>query len=163
MKYTIIPVFVLVIVTCIFASGCTSAPGPAPAATPAAAPATTATPAVTVTVTTAGTNAVLDNGPVQFLPSAQAVNLDLTKDRPSSELHLLYQGGPGDIFTQKIVMRVYSSGNVYQEYVMSDGQKPVPGDEIVATGTRGGDRCVVYVYSAGTGYKVIDEVVYSAM
>ncbi|MGB7789271.1 hypothetical protein [Methanoregula sp.] len=163
MKYTIIPVFVLVIVICIFASGCTSAPGPAPAATRAAAPATTATPAVTVTATLAGTDAMQDNGPVRFLPSAQQVNLDLTKDRPTSELHLLYQGGPGDVFTQKIVMRVYSSGNVYQEYVMSDGQKPVPGDEIVATGTRGGDRCVVYVYSAGTGYKVIDEVVYSAM
>ena len=97
------------------------------------------------------------------MPPAQEVNLLLTKDRPTSELHLLYQGGPGDVFTQKIVMRVYTSNTSWQEYVMSDGRKPIPGDEIVAPGTRLGDRCAVYVYSAGTRYKVIDERVYSPL
>jgi hypothetical protein len=96
------------------------------------------------------------------MPSAQQVNLLLTKDRPTSELHLLYQGGPGDIFTQKIVMQVYTSNTTYQEFVMSGGEKPIPNDEIVAPGTRGGDRCVVFVYSAGTRYKVMDEQVFAA-
>jgi hypothetical protein len=91
------------------------------------------------------------------MPGPQQVNLELTKDRPTSEIHLSYQGGPGDVFTQKIVLRVYSSATAYQEYVMSDGRKPIPGNEIVAPGTRGSDRCVVFVTSGGYVYKVLDQ------
>jgi hypothetical protein len=100
---------------------------------------------------------------VETLPSAQQVNLLLTKDRPTAQLSLLYQGGPGDKVTNKIVMRVYTASGTYTEYVMNDGKKPIPGNEILAPGTRGteGDRCVVWVYSAGTPYKVIDEKVYT--
>jgi hypothetical protein len=104
-----------------------------------------------------------DAGPVQQPPAAQQVNLVLTKDRPTSELHLLYQGGPGEIQTQKISMGVYSADGTVTEYVMNSGQKPIPGNEIVAPGTHGGDRCVVFVTTAGTRYKVIDEKVYSDM
>ena len=60
-------------------------------------------------------------------------------------------------------MRVYTSDGVYQEYLMSNGKKPIAGDEIIAPGTRGGDRCEVFVISAGTRYKVMDEPVYGGM
>jgi hypothetical protein len=100
---------------------------------------------------------------VQTLPSERQVNLVLTKDRPTSEIHLLYQGGPGEIYTNRVMMRVYSSDTVYQEYIMSNGRKPIPGDEIVAPGTRSGDRCEVFVISAGTRYKVMDEPVFGGM
>jgi hypothetical protein len=42
---------------------------------------------------------------------------------------------------------------------MSKGRKPAAGDEIIAPGTRGKDRCEVFVISAGARYKVIDEEV----
>jgi hypothetical protein len=60
-------------------------------------------------------------------------------------------------------MRVYTSETEYTEYIMSEGRKPVPGDEIIAPGTRGGDRCEVFVISAGTRYKVMDKLVYAGM
>jgi hypothetical protein len=125
-------------------------------------PAPVATTAL-VTVTATPTVADQDAGPVRQPPSAQQVNLLLTKDRPTSELHLLYQGGPGDVFTQKITMRVYNADGSVEDYAMSSGQKPVPGDEIVAPGTHGGDRCVVYLTTAGSVYKVIDEKVFANM
>jgi hypothetical protein len=160
MQHAILPVILLVLFAGIVSAGCDSVFGPPPVpvtpviTTPAAtAVAATASPAVTV---------IPDAGPVQQPPPARQVNLLLTKDRPTSELHLLYQGGPGDIFTQKITMRVYNADGSVQDYAMRSGQKPVPGDEIVAPGTRGGDRCVVYLTSSGTVYKVIDEKVYAA-
>jgi hypothetical protein len=97
------------------------------------------------------------------LPAERQVNLLLTKDRPTSEIHLLFQGGPGEIYVTRIIMRVYTSDVAYQEYIMSKGSKPIPGDEIVAPGTRSGDRCEVFVISAGSRYKVIDERVYGGM
>jgi hypothetical protein len=81
----------------------------------------------------------------------------LSKDRPTSEIHLLYQGGPGEIFVDAILMRVYTSESVFREYAMSNGRKPLKGDEIVAPGRRGNDRCEVFVISSGTRYKVLDE------
>ena len=101
--------------------------------------------------------------PVQILPAERQVNLVLTKDRPTSEIHLLFQGGPGEIYVTRVMMRVYTSETAYQEYIMSKGSKPIPGDEIIAPGTRSGDRCEVFVISAGTRYKVMDEPVYGGM
>ncbi len=97
------------------------------------------------------------------MPEQQKVNLVLTKDRPTSEIHLLYQGGPGDLSVNRIMMRVYSTEGVYHEYIMSNGRKPLPGDEIIVPGTRSGDRCEVFVISAGTRFKVMDERVYGGM
>ena len=54
-------------------------------------------------------------------------------------------------------MRVYSSDTAYQEFEMSDGKKPLPGDEIVVPGTRGKDRCEVFVVAGGIRYKVLDD------
>jgi hypothetical protein len=101
------------------------------------------------------------DGPINLPPTAQQVNLELTKDRPTSELHLLYQGGPGEIQAQKITMRVYTADGTSMDYLMNDGQKPIPGNEIVAPGTHGGDRCVVFLTTGGVTYKIMDKKVYS--
>jgi hypothetical protein len=162
MKLTAIPVLALMMVLCVLASGCTS--GTAPASTPVPSPASTPAPATTVIPATAAPVATATDagdGPINLPPTAQQVNLELTKDRPTSELHLLFQGGPGERFAQKITMRVYSADNTFTDYMMSGGQRPIPGNEIVAPGTRGGDRCVVFLMSGGVTYKVIDKKVFS--
>jgi predicted secreted protein len=61
------------------------------------------------------------------------------------------------MFTQKVMMRVTRSDGTQEVQYMRDGQKPRQGDEIVIRGTRGSDRCEVYVTSSGTMYKVKDE------
>ncbi|MDD5143695.1 hypothetical protein [Methanoregula sp.] len=151
----------LLVVLSVLLAGCTSDSGTAPE-TPV--PVTTATPEPTTqapTPTPTPTPTSPADVPIDVPPPAQAVTLELTKNRPTSELHLLYQGGPGIQFTQKIVMWVYNEDGSYQEYLMSNGKRPVAGDEIVAKGTRGGDRCVVFVTSGGVVYKVIDKKMYS--
>lgn len=156
----------LAIFALVLVAGCASTGTPAPATpaviTPAATtvPVTTA-PAAVATTAAAATTASEDTG-TEMMPTAQQVNLDLSKDRPTSKIYLTYQGGPGEIFTQKVSMKVYATDGTVQEYVMSSGQKPLPNDQIIATGTRGGDRCIVYVQSAGNTYKVMDQKVYGA-
>jgi hypothetical protein len=61
------------------------------------------------------------------------------------------------MFIQSVRMRVTRPDGQVIEQVMSNGKKPGRGDEIVVQGTRGSDRCEVYVTSAGTTYKVKDE------
>jgi len=158
----------LALLLCILSAGCTSETGDTSAATPTTAPPSLTTPVTireteipTPVVTTPTTTPTPE--PVQVLPAERQVNLLLTKDRPTSEIHLLFQGGPGEIYVTRIVMRVYTTDVAYQEYIMSKGSKPIPGDEIVAPGTRSGDRCEVFVISAGSRYKVIDERVYGGM
>ncbi len=161
MKPVFIPITALIVLLFLLIAGCTTNTGTPPAAPPVPATVSTPVPAPQ-TITATASPLVTNEEPVRALPPAQEVNFDLTKDRPTSEIHLLYQGGPGDVFTQKILMDVYTSNTSYQEFVMSNGNKPIPGDEIVAPGTRGGDRCVVFVDSGGTRYKVIDEQVFAA-
>ena len=156
MKLLTILILVLAILLCLFSAGCTGSSAPATPATPVPAPVLTTEPVI-VTTPTSTPSAVPTTEPIQTLPTDQQVNVVLSKDRPTSEIHLLYQGGPGERFTNKILMRVYASDGTYTEYVMSDGKKPLPGDEIVVPGTRGKDRCEVFVISAGTRYKVMDE------
>jgi hypothetical protein len=162
MKHGILLILALIIVLCAFFSGCTTGPG---TETPATTVPTTAPPVkpTTVTVVVTPSTTVPTIEPVQTLPPEQQVDLVLTKDRPTSEIHLLYQGGPGDMFATRVMMRVYSSDTAYTEYIMGNGRKPVLNDEIVAPGTRGGDRCEVFVISSGTRYKVMDERVYGGM
>ncbi len=153
MKRGIILIFALVTLMAVLSSGCTTGSAPVPP-TPAVPVTVIATEPVTLTATPP---TVPTTEPLQTLPRERQVNLELTKDRPTSEIHLLFQGGPGEIFTTKILMRVYAADGTFTEYVMSNGKKPIPGDEIVAPGTRGNDRCEVFVVSAGTRYKVMDE------
>ena len=160
MKLIKILIPALAILLCVLSSGCTTSSG---TNTPAITQATTAqtpmsTPApTTVPVSIATPVPVSTTEYIQNMSSDQQVNVLLTKDRPTSEIHLQYQGGPGERFTNKIIMRVYTSDGNYTEYVMSDGKKPLPGDEIVAPGTKANDRCEVFVISAGVRYKVLDE------
>ena len=95
--------------------------------------------------------------PVETLPEEQYVSLELSKERPDFTIHLLYNGGKGEIFVQNIMMRVTrSDGQVTEEYMNGNSRKPQRGDELVMEGTRGNDRAEVFVTSAGRTYKVID-------
>jgi hypothetical protein len=159
---------VLVLLLCVLTAGCTSDVVDGFLATPTTVPPPTTaivtTPVTQPPATTVATpSPVPTTEPVQILPAERQVNLVLTKDRPTSEIHLLFQGGPGEIYVTRVMMRVYTSETAYQEYIMSKGSKPIPGDEIIAPGTRSGDRCEVFVISAGSRYKVIDERVYGGM
>jgi hypothetical protein len=151
---------------CVLVAGCTSDSAGGLLATPIPSPAPTTPPTpVPTTVTEIPTTAtpLPTTEPVHALPKERQVVLLLTKDRPTSEIHLLFQGGPGEIYITRVMMRVYTSETAYQEYIMSNGKKPIPGDEIVAPGTRGGDRCEVFVISAGSRFKLIDQRVYGGM
>jgi hypothetical protein len=145
-------IFVILAVTLVLLAslcGCVNTPQTPPATPPPTAtppPPATAPPVVTSTPE-----------PLRTLPSGQQVDLQLTKDRTYSEIHLLFNGGPGLMFTQKVMMRVIRSDGQVIEQAMSNGNKPKMGDEIIVQGTRGSDRCEVYVTSAGTTYKVKDE------
>lgn len=155
---------VLAVLLCVLVSGCTTdisgAISPPPSPTVLLTTAPVPEPPLLV-VTTPSLHPTTE--PIQRIPAERRVNLVLTKDRPTSEIHLQYQGGPGEIYTNRVMMRVYSSDTVYQEYIMSNGRKPIPGDEIIVQGTRSGDRCEVFVISAGTRYKVMDEPVFGGM
>jgi hypothetical protein len=162
MKRVILLAFALLTLMCVFFAGCSSDSGaPAPATTvPATQPTTVP---VTATLSTPAPTPVPTPERIRPLPAERQVILVLTKDRPTSEIHLLYQGGPGDPFATRVMMRVHSPDTAYTEYIMSNGRKPVLNDEIVAPGTRGGDWCEVFVISAGTRYKVMNETVYGGM
>ncbi|MHB8163809.1 MAG: hypothetical protein ACYDDV_05585 [Methanoregula sp.] len=156
MKYLITIVSLLAILLCVLSAGCTSSSGTEAPATPVATALPTTEP-TSAPVIIATPSAVPTTEPIQIMPNGREVNLLLTKDRPTSEIHLQYQGGPGERLVNSIIMRVYNTEGTYTEYVMSDGKKPIPGDEIVTPGTKGTDRCEVFVISAGTRFKVMDE------
>jgi hypothetical protein len=149
MKNPIMATMAITLVLLVACSGCMNTPQPTPA-TPL--PATTPAPAATTAPVATSTPE-----PLQTLPYRQQVDLQLTKDRTYSEIHLLYNGGGGEMFIQSVMMRVTRSDGQVIEQVMSGGKQPKRGDEIVVQGTRGSDRCEVYVTSAGTTYKVKDE------
>ncbi|MDD1682419.1 MAG: hypothetical protein LUO98_01175 [Methanoregula sp.] len=162
MKRAVLLIFALLILVCTFFSGCSTDTGTPPPVTTVPATEPTTVP-VTVTLATPTPTPAPTTERIRPLPAERQVNLVLTKDRPTSEIHLQYQGGPGEIYTNRVTMRVYTSATEYTEHIMSNGRKPIPGDEIVVPGTRGGDRCEVFVISAGTWYKVMDEEVYGGM
>ena len=134
---------------CVLFAGCTTTPTP---------PETPAPTQVLITEPVTSTPVLTSQmpEPVRTLPQLQQINLVLTKDRPTSEIHLLYQGGPGDGLVSRIWIVVHAADGTTSEYVMSDAKKPVPGDELVAPGTRSPDRVEVFVTSSGVTYKVSD-------
>lgn len=148
MKHTFLLLSAVLLVLLLAGAGCTE--NKPVAATPVP---TTQTPEATPP-TTAVTS---PPEPVVTLPENQKVSLELTKDRVYSEIHLLYNGGGGELFTQKVEMKVTRSDGQVNDYIMSNGNRPKRGDEIVATGTRGSDRCEIWVTSGGVRYKVIDQ------
>jgi hypothetical protein len=89
------------------------------------------------------------------------VNLVLSKDRPTSQIHLLYNGGTGEIFVQNVRMKVTRSDGTVTDELMDGGNQPKRGDELIVQGTKTGDHCEVWVTTAGKIYKVIDQDLYS--
>jgi hypothetical protein len=133
-------------------AGCTSPTGAEikPAVTPITTSPTTL-PASEATV-------ISTPNPVETLPAEQDVDLVLSKQRPDSSIHLLYNGGKGEKVVQNIMMKVtLSNGQVVQQYMNDGNRKPRRGDELVIEGTRGSDFVQVYVTSAGRTYKIKEE------
>jgi len=148
------PLFLLtafVLVLCALLAGCTSPTQaeikPVDILTPIPSPVTSSIATVVATPLA-----------VDTLPPEQFVDLQLTKERPDFSLHLLYNGGKGELFVQNIMMKVTrSDGQVIQQYLNDGQRKPRRGDELVIQGSRGNDRVEVFVTSAGKTYKVIDK------
>jgi hypothetical protein len=149
MKPHVVIAMVLALVLLVACSGCADTPKTPPATTIPTTEIPTPTPTAVVTTATPE--------PLRTLPSEQEVDLQLSKDRTYSDITLHYNGGKGLMFVQKIMMRVTRSDGTVEEQYMADGKKPQQGGEIVIRGTRGSDRCEVYVTSAGTVYKAKDE------
>ena len=157
MKSTLSLLTALVLVLCALSAGCTS-PTQAelkPVETFTLLP---TTPSTTTVSTVVSTPVAVDT-----LPSEQFVDLQVTKERPDFTIHLLYNGGKGEIFVQNVMMKVtLSNGEVIQQYMNDRQRKPRRGDELVIQGSRGSDRVEVFVTSAGVTYKAIDKPMITA-
>jgi len=147
------PIFLLLagLVLCALSAGCTS---------PTDAflnPAVTTSPPVTdTTATTLATTATPER--LETLPPEQFVDVQVTKERPDYTLHLIYNGGKGEVNIQNVLMRAtLSDGTVVEQYLNNNERHPRRGDELIVQGTRGSDRVEVYVTSGGRSYKVFDE------
>ncbi len=155
MNYPINLSAIVLLVLCALLAGCTSptASELKPAETPVII--TAPTPFSTSVAT-----AVATPNAVETLPAEQFVDLTLEKQRPDSSIHLLYNGGKGEIFVQNVLMKVtLSNGQVIEKYMNDGNRRPRRGDELVIEGTRGIDQVQVFVTSAGRTYKVRDEAV----
>jgi hypothetical protein len=151
MRYTTIAATCIVLLFCALFAGCTSP-------TQAEIKPVVTTVATTVPVTTTTVAEVTTTfESVVALPSNLRVDLVLSKDRPTSQIHLLYNGGPGEIFVQNVTMKVTRSDGTVTDELMDGGLQPKRGDELIVQGTRTGDRCEVWVATAGNVYKVIDQ------
>jgi hypothetical protein len=153
MKCSIILSATVMLVICALLAGCTSptaselkpAETPVPAAVPSLSPSFVAT-------------VVATPNAIETLPSEQFVDLQIAKQRPDSSIHLIYNGGKGEIFVQNVLLKVTrSNGEVIEGYMNDGNRKPRRGDELVIEGTRGSDRAEVFVTTAGKTYKIIDE------
>jgi hypothetical protein len=139
------------LVICALFAGCTS---PTAAEIKSTAPPPTPLPSLT----TSEAAFIPTPLPVETLPPEQEVDLVLSKQRPDSSIHLLYNGGKGEVYVQNIMMKVtLSNGQVVQQYMNDGNRKPRRGDELVIEGTRGTDFVQVYLTSAGRTYKVMEE------
>jgi len=153
MNYLVILATLLFFGACALSAGCTS---PTQAGLPPAETTTVPVPVTSPSISL--TPAIATPVAVETLPSEQSVDLQLTKERPDFTLHLLYNGGKGEVFVQNILMKVtLSDGTVVQQYMDDGTRQPRRGDELVIQGTRGSDRVEVFVTSAGRTYKVLDK------
>jgi hypothetical protein len=140
------------LVVCALFAGCTSPTGAE------IRPADTTGPTLPPTLPTSAVTVMPTPLPVETLPTEQYVDLVLSKQRPDSSIHLLYNGGKGEVYVQNIMMKAtLSNGQVIQQYMNDGNRKPRRGDELVIEGTRGTDVVQVYLTSAGRTYKLIEE------
>lgn len=153
MKRTTALIASVLLVLCALLAGCTS-----PTASEIKPSVTTPVPTAPPTIVTTETLASVTPDTVETLPPEQFVDLALEKQRPDSSIHLLYNGGKGEIYVQKIFMKVtLSNGEVVEKYMNDGYRQPRRGDELVIEGTRGTDQVQVFVTSAGKTYKIRDE------
>ena len=154
MKSTPILLAMAVLVVCALSAGCTSPTQVEIKPAETTAVVTTQPPATsTATVTVVSTPLA-----VETLPAEQAVDIVVDKQRPDATIHLVYNGGMGEIFVQNVMMRVTGSDGQVNERYLNDGtRKPRRGDELVMDGTRGTDRVAVFLTSAGKTYKIYDK------
>jgi len=154
MKYAKLAAACIALFFCALFAGCTS---PTQAQIqPVDTAVTTSVPETTATVVE--TTTTLES--VVPLPAEMYVDLQLTKDRPTSSIHLLYNGGKGEIFVQSVRMKVTRSDGTVTDELLDGGIRPKRGDELVVQGTRTGDHCEVWVTTSGKIYKVIDQNLY---
>jgi len=153
MKRTLILLAIAVLVVCALTAGCTS-----PTQVEIKPTETTAVPPLPPTTSTSAATVVSTPLAVETLPAEQSVDIVVYKERPDATIHLVYNGGMGEIFVQNVMMRVTrSDGQVNEQYLNEGTRKPRRGDELVMDGTRGTDRVAVFLTSAGRTYKIFDE------
>jgi len=153
MKCSLILFATLCLVLCALAAGCSS-----PTQAEIKPLETTVVPTPPPTTSTSVATVVSTPLAVETLPSEQYVNINVEKQRPDATIHLVYNGGRGEIFVQNIMMRVTrSDGQVNEKYLNDGNRKPRRGDELVMDGSRGRDQVVVFLTSAGKTYKIFDE------
>ena len=154
MKCVLILVVALGLVICALSAGCTS---PSQAAIKPLE--TTVPPPPSITSTSSSTATVVSTPvAVETLPAGQNVDIQVEKQRPDATIHLLYNGGEGEMFVQNIMMRVTrSDGQVEEQYLNDKTRKPRRGDELVIAGTRGSDQVVVFLTSSGKTYRIFDK------
>jgi hypothetical protein len=154
MKYTMTLIAALGLVLCALSAGCTS-----PTQAEIKPLETTVTSLPTITSASSSTSTVVSTPvAVETLPAGQNVNIHIEKQRPDATIHLLYNGGEGEMFVQNIMMRVTrSDGQVEEQYLNDKTRKPRRGDELVMAGTRGTDQVVVFLTSSGKTYRIFDK------
>jgi hypothetical protein len=158
MKCVLILVVALGLVICALSAGCTSPTQveikPLETTVPTPLPATS-----TSTSTSSSTATVISTPvAVETLPAGQNIDIQVEKQRPDATIHLLYNGGEGEMFVQNIMMRVTRSDGQVEEHYLNDGTgKPRRGDELVMAGTRGSDQVVIFLTSSGKTYRIFDK------
>jgi hypothetical protein len=152
MKSTIILWVLLGLCLCALSAGCTSPTQPEikPVETTVQTPVTT--------IPTSAVTGMSTPLAVETLPIEQYVDINVEKQRPDATIHLLFNGGKGEIFVQDVMMRVTRSDGTVEEKFLNDGtRKPKRGDELIIQGTRNVDQVAVFLTSAGKTYKIYDK------
>jgi hypothetical protein len=151
MNSALISLLLAGLVLCALSAGCTS---PTDAYFKPAV--TTSPPTTEPAATTLATTATPER--LETLPPEQFVDVQVTKERPDYTLHLIYNGGKGEVNIQNVLMRAtLSDGTVVEQYLNNNERHPRRGDELIVQGTRGSDRVEIYITSGGRSYKVFDE------
>jgi hypothetical protein len=152
MKNIIILLASLGLMLCALSAGCTS-----PTQTEIKTIETTVPVPLTTTSTPAAT-VISTPVAIETLPAEQYVDIQVEKQRPDATIHLLYNGGKGEIFVQSVMMRVTrSDGTVEEKFLNDNTRKPSRGDELVIDGSRNIDQVAVFLTSAGKTYKIFDK------
>ncbi len=161
---------IVIIAACIiliFSSGCLSqniTPSPVTQGVPiptTPATAVTSLPATLLVQTGIPTAQQTVNDPfpqnVTDLPSANAIDIGIEKDRVYNTITVTFIGGPGQVLVKNILVRVTTSdGNVEQKNILI-GNQVSTGASVDMKGTQGSDRVEVFVTLGGIMYKLKDE------